>query len=51
MEIENAVKNYWKLKAIDSIQSSTDIGEQERVKLIRTILDDSTIENVLVKNQ
>lgn len=51
IEIEKAVKNYWKLKAIDSIQSSTDIGEQERVKLIKTILDDSTIENVLVKNK
>lgn len=51
IEIEKAVKNYWKLKAIDSIQSSTDIGEQERVKLIKTILDDSTFENVLVKNK
>jgi hypothetical protein len=51
IEIEKAVKNYWKLKAIDSIQSSTDIGEQERVKLIKTILDDATIENVLVKNR
>jgi predicted transcriptional regulator len=51
IEIEKAVKNYWKLKAIDSIQSSTDIGEQERVKLIKTILDDSSIENVLVKNK
>lgn len=51
MEIENAAKNYWKLKAVDSIQSSAEIGEHERVKLIRTILDDSTIENVLVKNQ
>lgn len=51
IEIEKAVKNYWKLKAIDSIQSSADIGEQERVKLIKTILDDSTIENVLVKNR
>lgn len=31
IEIEKAVKNYWKLKAIDSIQSSADIGQQERV--------------------
>ena len=51
MEIENAAKNYWKLKAVDSIQSSAEIGEHERVKLIKTILDDSTIENVLVTNQ
>ena len=39
--IEVGVNNYWKLKAIDSIQSSADIGEHERTKLIKTIIDDS----------
>src|SRR6266540_494944 len=28
--IESGVKNYWKLKGVDSIQSSTDIGQPER---------------------
>lgn len=46
--IEAGIKNYWKLKAIDSIQSSREIGEQERVKLIKTLLDDNTIESILV---
>jgi hypothetical protein len=46
--IEAGVNNYWKLKAIDSIQSSGEIGEQERVKLIKTIIDDNRIENILV---
>ncbi len=46
--IEAGVKNYWKLKAIDSIQSSGGIEEHERVKLIKTILDDNTIESILV---
>ena len=41
------VNNYWKLKAIDSIQSSAEIGEHERTKLIKTI-DDSGIESILV---
>jgi predicted transcriptional regulator len=47
--IESGIKNYWKLKAIDSIQSSTDIGEQERVKLIKSILGDNTIEKILME--
>jgi predicted transcriptional regulator len=47
--IESGIKNYWKLKAIDSIQSSTDIREQERVKLIKSILGDNTIEKILTE--
>jgi predicted transcriptional regulator len=47
--IESGIKNYWKLKAVDSIQSSTDIGEQERVKLIKSILGDIEIERILVE--
>jgi Mg2+ and Co2+ transporter CorA len=46
--IEDGVNNYWKLKAIDSIQSSGQIAEQERLKIIKTILDDNTIQNILV---
>ena len=46
--IESGIKNYWKLKAVDSIRSLTDIGEQERVKLIKSILDDNTIEKILM---
>jgi predicted transcriptional regulator len=42
------VNNYWKLKAIDSIESSGQIVEQERVKIIKTILDDNTVQNILV---
>ena len=46
--IEAGVNNYWKLKAIDSIESSGEIVEQERVKIIKTILDDDTVQNILV---
>ena len=46
--VEAGVNNYWKLKAIDSIQSSAEIGEHERTKLIKTIIDDSGIESILV---
>jgi DNA-binding transcriptional ArsR family regulator len=46
--VEKGVNNYWKLKAIDSIQSSAEIGEHERIKLIKTIIDDSGLESILV---
>jgi predicted transcriptional regulator len=46
--IETGVHNYWKLKAIDSIQSSGEIVEQERLKIIKTILDDNTVQNILI---
>jgi hypothetical protein len=46
--IEAGVNNYWKLKAIDSITSSGEVGEQERTKLIKTIIDDNRIESILV---
>ena len=46
--IEAGVNNYWKLKAIDSIQSSGEIGEHERTKLIKTIIDNNAIESILV---
>jgi predicted transcriptional regulator len=47
--IESGIKNFWKLKAVDSIQATGGIGEQERNMLIKTILNDNRIENILVK--
>lgn len=47
LEIENALKNYWKLKAIDSIQASGEIAKAECAILIKTILNDEKIENFL----
>jgi predicted transcriptional regulator len=46
--IETGVNNYWKLKAIGSIQSSVGIEEYERIKLIKTIIDDARIEGILI---
>jgi hypothetical protein len=46
--MEKGVNNYWKLKAVDSIQESGQIGEHERMKLVKTILNDDVIENILV---
>jgi DNA-binding HxlR family transcriptional regulator len=49
--MEKGVNSFWKLKAIDSIQDSGQIGENERMKLIKRILDDDAIENILVKQR
>ena len=49
--MEAGVNNYWKLKAIDSIQASGQIGEEERMKLIKTILNDNAIESILVRQR
>lgn len=49
--MEAGVNNYWKLKAVDSIEDSGQIVEHERVKLIQTILDGSTIENIVAKQR
>ena len=51
LEIGSGVKNYWKLKAIDSIEGSGKIAEEERIKLIKTILNDNQIEGILVKQR
>jgi hypothetical protein len=49
--MEAGVNNFWELKAIDSIQGSGQIGEEERTKLIKTILNENTIESILVKQR
>jgi hypothetical protein len=47
--IESGIKNFLKLKAVDSIKSSTDIREHKRVKLIKSILGDIEIERILTE--
>ena len=49
--LQTGINNYWNLKAIDSIQASGQIAEQERLKIIKTILDDNTIQNILVSQR
>jgi len=49
LAIEASVTNYWKLKAIDSIQSSGQIQEHEKQKLLKSIINDNTLERILVK--
>jgi predicted transcriptional regulator len=45
--IERAVNNYWRLKAIDSLEVSNDLSEEERIKLIDSLLDNNHIKEIL----
>jgi hypothetical protein len=51
--IEKALTDYWKLKAIDSLDSSTSTGlpPEEHDKILHTLIDDQQIKQILlVKN-
>ena len=45
--IEKAVINYWKLKAIDSLEVSNDLPKEERLKLIDSLLDNNHLKEIL----
>jgi predicted transcriptional regulator len=45
--IEKAVNNYWKLKAVDSLEMSEDLPKEERLKLIDNLLDNKEIKEIL----
>src|SRR5919108_2925995 len=45
--IEKAVDNYWKLKAIDSLEMSDELPREERIKLIDNLLDNNDIKGIL----
>lgn len=50
--IENALTDYWKLKAIDSLDSSTNMGlpRDERDKILNTLIDNQKIRQILSLN-
>ena len=45
--IEKAVNNFWKLKAVDSLEMSDELPEEERLKLIDGLLDNKDIKEIL----
>ncbi|HEY7110157.1 MAG TPA: hypothetical protein VH415_12055 [Nitrososphaeraceae archaeon] len=47
MQLETALKNYWNLKAIDSIQDLHTMSREERLKMIKKLVSDKTIQNIL----
>ena len=49
LTVENALNNYWKLKAIDSLETSNELPKEEQQKLIETLLDNREIKEILVR--
>ena len=44
-----AIDNFWKLKAIDSLQNPDNLPETELTRLIDTIIDSEELKNVIIK--
>jgi predicted transcriptional regulator len=44
-----AIDNFWKLKAIDSLQNPSNLPELELTRLIETIIDNQELKNVILK--
>ncbi len=47
--IESAISNYWKLKAIDSLEMSNDLPVEERKKLIDNLIENTGIREILAR--
>ncbi len=43
-----ALNNYWKLKAIDSLQSPSGLPANELNKLIETLIDNNDLKNIII---
>src|SRR5919199_1756144 len=48
--MENAVSNYWKLKAIESLKKSKDIPATECKKIIDRFIDNPEIKDIFVRD-
>jgi predicted transcriptional regulator len=48
--MENAVNNYWKLKAIESLRMSKDIPAAECKKIIDRFIDNPEIKDIFVRD-
>ncbi|MFY3741815.1 MAG: putative transcriptional regulator [Candidatus Nitrosomirales archaeon] len=47
--IENALNNFWRMKAIDSLEIADGIPPEEHQKLIETLIKDQGIKTILSK--
>ena len=47
MTVQNASKNQWKLRAIDSIELSDELPKEERKKLLESLIDNRQIREIL----
>ena len=45
-----AVSNYWKLKAIDSLQTLENLPQHELMKLINTLVEDQELREIILRD-
>jgi len=45
--VENAINNYWKLKAIDSLDSK-DLSKDEYAKVVNTLIDNTKLREIIL---
>lgn len=48
--VDTALSSFWKLKAIDSLETSNELPKEEQQKLIDTLLDNQELKGILVKS-
>jgi hypothetical protein len=48
LKIDAAFKNYWLLKALDSIESTNEINSQARKALVKELVNDNVIKDILL---
>ena len=48
LKIDAAFKNYWLLKALDSIESTDEINSESRKTLIKELVKDNIIKDILL---
>lgn len=49
--VNDALGNYWKLKAIDSLETSNELPKEERTKLIDALLDNQVIKGIITNSK
>jgi hypothetical protein len=47
--IENALKNYWRIKVVDTLDAADGIPADEQKKLVDTLISDQGIKSILMK--
>jgi predicted transcriptional regulator len=50
-KIENALNNYWRLKAIDSLELSEKLSKQDYDKIISNLIENRELKRVLTEQQ
>ncbi len=48
LKIDAAFKNYWLLRALDSIESTNEINSQARKALVKELVNDNVIKDILL---